>query len=1181
MSVHNRSSAKDTKPLTTPRIALSDAYERSGRVYMTGMQALTRLLLSQADADRRAGLNTAGFVSGYRGSPLGGLDSELMRQKARLDAAAIRFQPGLNEELAATAVWGTQQIHAFGGAKYDGVFALWYGKGPGVDRSGDAFKHGVRNGAAQNGGVLLAFGDDHPGKSSTIAHQSDPSIAALGIPVLTPATLDDVIAFGRFGWAASRFSGIWVGLKCVNETAEATAAVEVQDAYGPYTMPGGPEAPPEGLHARFAFEPLADEGRHLNYRLPAFSAFAAANPVDTVTIAGARDGLGIVAPGKSWLDVLEALRLLGLTDPGGPVSLYKIGLSWPIDRQGFLAFAEGKRELLIVEEKAPLIEQQAASILYNAPAPSRPALVGKHDETGRPLVPVANVLHAGDLAVVIGERLERLGLAGPELRARIAEIKSKQESLADTIADPARKPWFCSGCPHNTSTKTPQGSVALTGIGCHTMAIWMDRRSLPPTQMGGEGANWIGMAPFVETDHVFQNLGDGTYNHSGILAIRAAVAAGANITFKLLFNDAVAMTGGQAHEGGLTVGDVVAQVQAENVARVAVVAADPGKVSGPPLPATVELAPRDRLDEIQRELRETPGVTVLVYDQTCAAELRRLRKRGRAATPPRRVLINERVCEGCGDCSTQSNCVSVAPKPTAFGVKRTIDQSSCNRDYSCVDGFCPSFVQVRGQLRTRRPHANEIDLDVPLPPPARASCDDVYNILVAGIGGTGVVTVGALVGMAAQIEGKRFAIYDMTGLAQKGGAVYSHVRVGAPETEVFGPRIPEGGADVLVACDLHPAVSGDGPGFLDATRTRAFAREESAPPGAFQLGVQPESESYPHKLAELLGGRAPAVAPAARICREHLGDSAYANVLLLGYTCQAGALPVGAEALERAIELNGVKTAENIAAFRLGRIAFAMPERLAPEGETDTQTEEADGPDEADDFEAIVAHRARELRAYQDAAYARRYRDRVERFARAAEPLGSDALPLLKAVAFHYYKLLAYKDEYEVARLYADGAFRRRLEEEFETIDRVELWLAPPLISRTDPKTGRPKKRRFGPWIFPLFSVLARLKVLRRTPFDPFGWTRERRMERRLIRQYEADLDLIEGALSAQTLGTCLALARLPDDIRGFGPVKEASIEEVAARRAGLRSEIAAGHRSTARAPDRLQEHDREDERAA
>lgn len=1123
-------------------VRLDDAFERtSGRAYITGIQALVRLPLEQKRRDVSAGLKTAGFISGYRGSPLGGFDSELIRNRVRLEAADIHFRPGLNEELAATAVLGTQQASVFGGARHDGVFALWYGKGPGVDRSGDAFRHGVRAGAARHGGVLLAFGDDHPGKSSTVAHQSDPSIAALGIGVLYPATVEELVTYGLWGWAASRTSGLWMGLKCVNETAEATGIIDLDRLPAPFQAADLAGIDLSALNTRMEFAPAADEERHIGHRLPALAAFARANPIDEPIHGNRTAPFAIVSAGKAALDVLDALDLLHL-GPEGPVSVYKVGLTFPLETEGLRRFAAGRRHLLVCEEKAPFLEPQVARALYNLPQGERPALHGKLDSAGRQLLSESGVFDATGLALTLADWLHACGYTDPGLFERAARLAAQVEATVAASRDsPTRRPWFCAGCPHNRSTRTPEGSTSLTGIGCHTMAIWMDRRALPPTQMGGEGANWIGMSAFVETPHVFQNLGDGTFNHSGILAIRAAVAAGTPITFQILFNDAVAMTGGQPHDGQLTVYDVVRQVQAERVARVEVVSVDPERLAASQLPPDVRVHPRDSLDKVQRALRDTPGVTVLIYDQVCAAVHRRLRKRGQAPVSPRRLFINPAVCEGCGDCSAQSNCVAIVPLPTALGLKRAIDQSTCNQDLSCLKGFCPSFVELDGAKlvgQTGLPDTSDV-ADLEEPP-----CPDTVNILITGIGGTGIVTVGALIGMAAHLEGAQFSAYDMTGLAQKGGAVFSHVRVVRDHGRPIGPRVPSGEADLLLGCDPQVAASAEALQALSPGRSLALLDTVAAAPGEFQIGAQVSDgiDPFRERIAGLLSPAAVRSIAASETSHRLLGDTVHANIMLLGAAAQLGRLPVSPAAIEQAIVLNATAVERNLVAFRLGRLLAAG--RLQP------QEQPAASP-ALMPLDSLIAHRVAHLTTYQDAAYADRFARLVTCVRMAVSDLAGGET-LVRAVAIGFSRLMAYKDEYEVARLYSEPGFRAGLAETFPESGRLSIWLSPPLFARQDPLTGRPRKIRFGPWVLHLMAALARLKSARGRWYDPFGWSRERRAERALIARYESRIIELSRRLSPETLLIATEIAALADEIRGYGPVKAEAMARAARKEAEL-----------------------------
>ncbi len=1138
----------------TTDITLDDKYDRErGRVLLSGAQALVRLPLMQRARDAAAGLNTAGYISGYRGSPLGGYDLQLAAVASRLAAQHVRFAPGVNEDLAATAIWGTQQVGLLPGAKYDGVFAIWYGKGPGVDRSGDPIKHANRMGTAPHGGVLALFGDDHPGKSSTISHQSEQALAANGVPVLYPATVQEFLDFGLHGFALSRHAGVWVGFKCVNETVEATATVDVDPARVTCRVPTE-ELPPGGVHARFGFDPIGDEVRLVRHKLPRAQAYARANGLDRVSHGVPRaGGLGLVAAGKSWLDVVAALAALGLDEArlaALGVSLYKPGLIWPLEPIGLTGYARGLRELLIIEEKAAFLESQVAHLLYNLPDAERPRLTGKHDAAGEPLLPADVVLEPLEIARAVGARLVALGLADVALRARLAALEAQLAEVLARPADPGqRTPYFCSGCPHNSSTKVPAGSVAFAGIGCHTMALYMNRSTLPPTQMGGEGMTWVGMAPFTDRLHAFQNLGDGTYFHSGLLAIRAAVAAGTRMTYKILYNDAVAMTGGQQVEGHLSVAEITHQLRAERVARIAVVSDEPGKYGAAPgFAAGVTVHDRSELDALQRALRELSGVSAIVYDQVCAAEKRRRRKRGRLADPARRVLINPLVCEGCGDCSVQSNCVSVEPLETEFGRKRAIDQSSCNKDYSCVQGFCPAFVTVEGGA-LRRPVATELDgaALAALPEPVAADRAGTVNVLVTGIGGTGVVTVGAVLAMAAHLEGRSASVYDMTGLAQKGGAVLSHVKIAPAGAPPAAPRVGLGEADVLIGCDLVVSASPEALRALDPARTRIALNTHLVPTAAFQLN--PDIDFHARELvarvtAQVAAGRAACI-DATGASRRLLGDSVGTNLFLVGFALQQGWLPLGRESLERAIELNGAAVALNRRALALGRLAAADPERFAA-------LLTAAGRVPAGAGASPRELREQFLTRYQDARYAQRYRALVERVAAAESARVPGRGELAAAVARYYFKLLAYKDEYEVARLHTGFEFRELLSSTFDGDYRLRFHLAPPGLARPDAATGVPRKVSLGGWMLAVFGVLARLRFLRGTAFDPFGWQAERRLERQLIADYERLVDELLVGLNPRQHALAVELASLPEQIRGYGHVKARHLAAVEQRRAQL-----------------------------
>jgi len=1135
-------------------VTLDDKYllER-GRVYLTGTQALVRLPMMQRQRDVAAGLNTAGFISGYRGSPLGGFDQALWGARRFVERNHIRFQPAINEELAATAVWGSQQIGLFPGAKYDGVFALWYGKGPGVDRSGDPLKHGNSAGSAAHGGVLLLAGDDHTCKSSTLAHQSEYAFIDAAIPVLNPSGVQEILDLGLYGWAMSRWSGCWIAFKTVAETVDSSASTTIDPDCINIVVPDDFEMPPDGLNIRWPDPPLDQEYRLHRYKLAAAVAFARANRLDRVVIDSPRPRFGIVTTGKSYLDLRQALEELGVDAALAAeigLRVYKVALSWPLEPAGVRRFAEGLEEVLVVEEKRSVIESQLKEQLYNWPADRRPRIIGKFDEAGEWILPSNGELTPPQIARVIAARLAHFG-AWPRIAERLAQLDARERQHSGSVVPFARTPYFCSGCPHNSSTKVPEGSRALAGIGCHYLAQFMDRSTATFTQMGGEGVPWIGQAPFTETPHVFANIGDGTYTHSGILAIRAAVAAKVNMTYKLLFNDAVAMTGGQPLDGGLTVAMATRQLAAEGVGRIVVVTDEPDKYpSGNAFAEGATVRHRDNLDQLQRELREVGGVTAIVYDQTCAAEKRRRRKRGRFPDPPKRAFINDHVCEGCGDCSRTSNCVSVVPVETEFGRKRAIDQSSCNKDFSCVEGFCPSFVTVHGGGLKKKPAGESAEAGLPpLPEPVQPALSEPYGILVTGVGGTGVVTIGALLGMAAHLEGKGCTVLDMTGLAQKGGAVYSHVRIAARPEQIHAVRLAAGGADLLLGCDLVVSGGAEALAKLEVGHSRAIVNTHETIIGDFTRDpdmVFPGA-ALRRSVAAATGPDRAEFVEATRLATGLLGDSIASNLFILGYAYQRGLVPVSAEAIERAIELNGVAIAFNRDAFRWGRRALVDPAlveaRATPPASVPASHRLSETLDEA------IARRADELICYQDRAYGERYRARVGRV-RAAEPEGSEALT--RTVAESLFKLMAYKDEYEVARLYTESDFLARVAEQFDGPYELHFHLAPPLLAPRDPQTGQLKKRSYGPWVLSAFRVLAKLRRLRGTPFDIFGRTEERRTERRLIVEYQALLDEILAGLTAANYPIAVELAGLPREMRGFGHVKSANIARAKAKEAAL-----------------------------
>ena len=1158
-------------PDPTPEIdwdyRLDSRYEAGRRrVFLTGTQALVRLLLEQRRLDRASGLNSAGFVSGYRGSPLGGLDLALWQAKDLLDQEDVRFQPAVNEDLAATAILGSQQVESDPRRQVDGVFALWYGKGPGVDRSGDALKHGNALGSSPHGGVLVVAGDDHGCISSSMPHQSEQAFQAWSMPVLNPASVAEYVSFGLYGFALSRFSGTWVGFKAISETVESGAALVLPEAPR-FVVPRDYAAPAEGLHYRWPDLPSLKIEQRLFDKLAAVQAFARANPLDRKVFGARHPRLGIVTTGKAHLDLMAALRHLGIDRPVAEdlgISVYQVGLSYPLAREGILDFVRGLDEVLVVEEKRSFVETQLKDLLYNLAAERRPRLLGKRDLRGAPLIPEQGELSPASLASVVRRWILDHDPNWDRLLRGLPETGDAPGPAFDVAK---RLPYFCAGCPHNSSTVVPEGSQAFSGIGCHFMANWMGRETEGLVQMGGEGVNWIGRAPFTGDGHVFQNLGDGTYYHSGTTAVRQAIAAGVNITYKILFNDAVAMTGGQPIDGKLSVPGIAAQVRAEGVARIAVVSDDPARSSAQgELPWGVTLHHRSELDAVQRELRATKGVTVLIYDQACAAEKRRKRKRGLVADPPRRVVINEAVCEACGDCSAQSNCVAVVPKPTPFGTKRQIDQSACNKDFSCLEGFCPSFVTLEGGRLRRGPAPEAPALDLlaeagKLALPATVPLGRGREILVTGVGGTGVVTLGALLTMAAQLEGKGASVLDFMGFAQKGGAVLSHVKLRPEAGNERGAepptRIDRDSADLLLACDVVVATSPEALAALAPGRARVVGNLAEAPTADFVLHGQADLQGGARRLA--LRARAGkgkcSFFDATALAKALFGDSVYANLMVLGQAWQQGLIPLSLAAIERAIALNGVKVEDNRRAFAAGRLVAADP---------GFQHRVLGGPDAAATPEAglaeIVARRRAFLTDYQDAAYAEAYTDFVARVEAAEVALTGRAGPLSEAVARNLFKLMAYKDEYEVARLYTGGSFLAKLEAEFEGKPRLVFHLAPPIFNARTDARGRPVKRRFGPWILPALRLLAKGRRLRGTALDPFGYLAERREERRLIQDYRALVERLLAGLLAGTLPAAVAVAAAADRIRGFGPVKA---EAIAAYRKDLTEKLAAFEAAT------------------
>ena len=1120
---------------------LIDRYRReSGRVVLTGTQALVRIALMQRTIDQAAGRNTAGFISGYRGSPLGMVDLELWRAKRFLEESNIEFLPAVNEDLAATAVLGSQQVETDPDRQVDGVFGIWYGKGPGVDRAGDALKHGNAYGSSPTGGVLVIAGDDHGCISSSMPHQSDVAFLTFMMPWLNPASVAEYLEYGLYGIALSRFSGMWVGFKAVTETVESAMSFELPP-YRQFATPTDFTPPATGLHYRWPDFPGPQIEERLEAKKAATLAFAAANPIDRKIFDVADARFGIVTTGKGHLDLMEALRLLGIDAAEARrlgIDVYKVGMVWPLEPQGALDFVQRKKEVLVVEEKRGIIESQFKEYFYDYPGRKPERMVGKEDEHGDPLVPWVGELSPLELVPIVAGRLD-LVLGGNRFAARAAQLAGHDSAIE--IAGVQRIPYFCSGCPHNTSTKVPEGSRALAGIGCHFMASWMDRDTDGLIQMGGEGVNWVARSKFNGNQHVFQNLGDGTFYHSGSLAIRQAIAAGTNITYKILFNDAVAMTGGQPVDGPLTVRGVARAVDAEGVQRIAVVSDEPERYALMDFPANTTISHRRDLDAIQRELREIPGVSVLIYAQTCATEKRRRRKRGELDEPRRHVVINDLVCEGCGDCSVESNCLSVVPKETPLGRKRQIDQNSCNKDYSCLNGFCPSFVTVesggeRGAAIDS--FAAQFErLRAALAEPEIPAIDNCYDLLVTGVGGTGVITVGALITMAAHLERKGASELDFMGFAQKFGPVLSYLRIAEDPSNINQVRIEKGQADALIGCDLVVSSSPKASATYRRDHTRALLNTAEMPTGGF-VRVRDASLNADERIAAIgdaLGAGNLATLDANGLARRLMGDTIYANIMMVGAAWQQGLIPVSREALLRAIELNGVKVDENRKAFAWGRIAVHDPAAMAGMFDDESNvTETLDG---------MVERRRAFLVDYQDEKLASRYLALVEKV-RTLETGIADDHRLTEVVARAYFRLLSYKDEYEVARLHTRPEFLEQLRKDYGNRAALRFHLAPPLLGGKRDARGRPLKKEFGAWILPLFRLLAKLKPLRGTALDVFGHTAERRMERRLITEFEETLETVLARLAADNRDVLVHVIECFLEIRGFGPVKEAAVAD-------------------------------------
>lgn len=1153
-------------------ISLDDKFALAqGHAFMTGTQAIVRLAMLQHQADQEAGLHTAGYITGYRGSPLGGVDTTAAKARRYLSQHEIQFHPGVNEDLAATAVWGTQQVNLFPGAKYDGVFSIWYGKGPGVDRSGDVLKHANMAGTSRHGGVVAFVGDDHAAKSSTTAHQSEHILKAIGMPVLYPSSVQEYLDYGLHAFALSRYTGLWVAMKCVTDIVESGAVVEINHHRVQPIIPQDLILPPDGLHIRQPDTVLEQEARMSNYKWYAALAYVRANQLNRIIWDSPHARIGIITAGKSYLDTREALADLGIDEQVARdigIRLYKVGMTWPLESDGVRAFAQGLEEILVVEEKRQILEYALKEELYNWKDNVRPRVVGKFDDTGEWsnlqgaghgdwLLPATYELSPAQIARAIASRISRYFAGHPvqqKVQQRIAYLEAKEVAL-NTVGKPDpnkdRVPHFCSGCPHNTSTRLPDGSRALAGIGCHYMVLWMNRETSTFTHMGGEGVTWVGQAPFTTEQHVFSNLGDGTYYHSGLLAIRAAVAAKVNITYKILFNDAVAMTGGQEFDGPLDPAMITRQLAAENVVKIIVVTDDPDKYPSDTRWADgVTIRNRTELDDVQRELRQIKGVTAMIYDQTCAAEKRRRRKKldedGKPSypDPAKRAVINQAVCEGCGDCSVQSNCLSVEPVETEFGRKRQINQSSCNKDYSCVSGFCPSFVTVEGGQLRKPKKSNNVALanTAQLATPTLPAIDDPYGVIVTGIGGTGVITVGQIIAWAAHIAGVACSVLDMSGLAQKGGPVLSHVRLCKDAAQIHSTRVGTGMADLVIGCDAIVTAGKDALSRMGEGRTHAVINSTATPTAAFIRNPdwQFPADSAEHSIRAACGAERVDLVDAGRIATQLMGDAIATNMFMLGYAWQKGWVPLPLEALMQAIALNGVSVEFNQQSFQWGRQAAhdlnSIERELAP-----SQIVTLKRPSSLGD---VIQTRMDFLSQYQDPEYARCYVEFVDQVKTTESKIAQTKhLPLTEAVAKYLFKLMAYKDEYEVARLHTSEQFRQQIEAMFEGDFHIHFHLAPPIFAKKNHQ-GHLQKKSYGPWIMPALRVLAKLRFLRGTPFDLFGYSNERKMERELIAEYRSMIEQVLRQLTQSKLASAVEIARIPDEIRGYGHIKENNVKK-------------------------------------
>ncbi len=1143
--------------------------DQKGPLFMSGNQAYLRLIIEQNRRDREAGLNTGGFISGYRGSPFGHFDSNALRQADALSAMNIKFNPGVNEAMAATAVWGSQQIDFFGSSEFDGVNGLWYAKGPGVDQAADALHHANLWGTHKNGGVVMAVGDDPMSRSSSIQQQSEYVLSGLCIPVFQCANVQDIYDYGMIAYQLSRYAGVWVAVKSVSDIAESWYMVDVDPARTSSVLPQDFVMPADGVNIRNPDKSVEQDRRMAQYRIPAVKAFVRANRLNRVTLDADHRKLGIVTAGKSYLDTLEALDDLGIDETQRNklgLSVFKVALTWPLEESLLRDYAETVDEIIVLEESRPFLEAQLKEVLYDMPAAQRPRIMGKRDFEGVEQLPSHGELTPALIARVLAKWFGT-GQPDEKMQTWIAALDQTDRELAVERDYIERTPYFCSGCPHNSSTQVPEGSNQLVGIGCHFLVQLMDRDGIAYSQMGGEGATWVGAQPFVDQKHTFANVGDGTYYHSGSTAIRQAIAGGANITYKILYNDAVAMTGGQAHDGPLSVEAITHEMKSEGASRVVVVSSEPSKWDKSRFAEGTELYHRDDLIEVQSELQKTEGVSILVYEQTCATELRRRRKRGKAADPAKRAYINYRLCEGCGDCGMASNCLSIQPLQTEMGRKRIIDQSSCNKDFSCVNGFCPSFVTIEGGEVAKDAGVEVADTILEaLPEPAVATSDRVYGALVCGIGGTGVVTISSLLGEAAKSEGKVSQVLDLTGMAQKFGAVYCHLKIGNSIDDLNATRLSTGKANLLIGADIVTTASDEGLSRLRQGVTNGVVNEHETVTGAFTRdpGFSLPMADMRDAITRFTGSKAHFF-DSTEVALKLTGNTIGANIMLLGFACQMGWLPVKLASLEAAIEKNGVAVPYNQRAFKLGRLMAHDPqqiERLISEG-----TETPRWFQLSQTVEQVIERRRQDLVEYQSADYAASYVDFVERVQLAEQLVDANSSKLTEAVARGLYKLMAYKDEYEVARLYTNGRWLDSIKRQFSGNFRVKFHMAPPLLSKRDPHSGHPRKMTFGPWMYHVLALLTRFRGLRGSKFDVFGYTDERRKERALIDEYRTRIEKTIDAITADNFEIAVEIAGAAELIRGYGHIKHGNIEVAETRWLQLEQQFQQADRAD-RVPD-------------